>query len=135
MPLVEPPQIVQTQFTELTSDTTTTSASFVDLLSLTFETDNNALISYFSVACDCSSSGQDLDFQLVIDGSAQRGIQIRIVNSGFGTGGRLVHKSALLARGSHTVKIQWRRTGGTAQIRPATQVDEHASLLIREVTR
>lgn len=54
--LYERPQIVQTAFTEITVDTTTTSTSFTDLLTLTIVTDNNPVISYFSVSADCTGT-------------------------------------------------------------------------------
>jgi hypothetical protein len=40
-----------------------------------------------------------------------------------------------LAAGAHTVKIRWKVSGGTGQIRAATiPTQEHASLLVEEVT-
>jgi hypothetical protein len=132
--LVERPQIIQTAFTEITVDTTTTSTSFTDLLSLTIVTDNNPVICHFSASAD-NTGVQDVDFQLVIDGVAQRGCALRVIAAGFGTSAELVDKSAALSIGSHTIKIQWQVSGNTGQIRPATNIDEHASLLVEEVTR
>lgn len=136
--LVDTVRLVQTAFAELTSDTTTTSTSFVDLLTITVTTGANPVILHFSVSANNNSGffQHQQYFQLLVDGSATRGCSMRSVNSNHAASGGLVYKTSALTAGSHTFKIQWRTDSGlaTAQIRPASQPNEHASFILEEVT-
>ncbi len=136
MPLVDPVKLVQTAFTELTSNTTTTSGTFVNLLTLTITTGANAVIVHFSVSVNNSDIffQQQQQFQLLVDGVATRGCGVRTVNSNHALAGGLVYKTSVLSAGSHTFTIQWLTSGSTAQIRPASTSTEHASLILKEVT-
>jgi len=138
MALVNTTRLVQTAFTELTSDTTTTSTSFVDLLTITVTTGANAVILHFSVAANNSSifAQHQQYFRLLVDGAATRGCSMRSVNTNHAASGGIVYKTSVLTAGSHTFKIQWRTNSAlaTAQIRPASEPTEHASLILEEVT-
>lgn len=139
MPLFNPPSVLQTLFVELTSDTTTTSGSFVDIpgLTLTFDTaGGSSLIIDFTVAGSNSTENQDMQFQLVIDGSPIRGTNIRPMKSGAGdtTSSSLTYRYPDISAASHTVKMQWLVTGGTGRVLVASQIRDHASLRVTEVT-
>jgi hypothetical protein len=141
MPLFNPVIYKQTVFANVTTDTTTTSTTFVDLISTTIVVSD---VAFLHIHATCCSSTADAiinrihRFQVLVDGS------LPVVGSAFGvaalalslpvTGGIVVYTGALTA-GSHTIKLQWKVSGSTGQVRPVTHTDdEHASLLICEVS-
>lgn len=137
MPLFNPPPLLQTQFTNQSSDTSTTSTSYVDLLSLTVETGGNShLLVHFHATAHPSTDNQSISFQLVIDGVVKCGCNTHADKSGGGdtqASASLVWKETDIASGSHTVKIQWKTSTGTASIRPASFDNESALFLASEV--
>lgn len=135
MPLYVDPAILQSWFLDLAADVTTTSTTYVDMtgMSLTVNTDDNPLLCWFSVSGDASAAAL-LKFQVLIDGVVARGTHFRSVASGFGHTAQLVFRSSVLTRGQHVVKIQWNTSTGTGRVRPVTNIRDHASLLIEEVT-
>jgi hypothetical protein len=135
MPLFRQPQVIQTQYSALAVDTSTTSTSFVDLMSLTLATDSNRTITYFSAAGNNATSATALRFQLLIDGVVTRGCNTRCVSSGNGGTVSLVYYSSVLTPGSHTFKIQWSVSAGTGTINASTGTSDNAVLLVEEVNR
>jgi hypothetical protein len=127
--------LVQNSFTELTADQSTTSASFVDLTSLTktLTTGANFVIVKFTCSCSNTAVGSVNDFQLLVDGVAKRGTSASVKSSNDTLCVALVYKIAVTAA-SHTIKLQWRTSSGTLRSRPVTTIVEHGSLLIQEVT-
>jgi hypothetical protein len=116
----------------ITVDTTTTSNTFVDLLTTTLTTSAGYLLINFTVCGDTSLNNRYVAFRITVDGVAIR-------STGFTSATTdQPHSAACQARvsvgaGSHTVKIQWFTSGGSGRIRPVTNPDwDHASLLIRE---
>lgn len=135
MPLRQPPALLQTAFTEIVSDTTTVSASFVDLLTLTISTDQGSTVEmHFTISASNSAAGADLQCQILIDGVAQLATHLRTIDATGAQSAGIRFKSAVLAVGSHTFKAQWLTSTGTARVRPHTTVIEHASLLVKEMT-
>jgi hypothetical protein len=135
VPLYDADRLIQTASTELTVDTSTTSTTYVDLMSVTITTGTNSVIIQFSSSCTTNVSGDWCEFQLLIDGVITRGLAIWTDTAGVADSGALVYKSSVLSAGSHTFNIQWHvGTAGTAQIRPVTTVLEHATLYVEEVT-
>lgn len=127
------PEIRQVGFAEVAADVTTTSSSFVDLtalsVTLTVATAGYLHI-WFSVGADASAL-QDIAFQVLIDGAVQRGIQMRVTTGQLQSGSIVLRRSATAA--SHTVKIQWKTTGGTARISAVTSpAIYHGSLLVED---
>jgi hypothetical protein len=119
---------------EIVADTTTTSTSFVDLLSLTVTTTGSSfLLTTFSAAFTNSSgvTYRRVEFQLLIDGVPQHGC-LGVATSTNGATIAMVDRLAVSA-GTHTVTVQWRTSANTAQIRPST-VTEDAHLLVCEVS-
>jgi hypothetical protein len=130
------PQIVQSQYTVLGVDSTTTSTTFVDLMSTTVNTSANTCVVYFTASGDNSTTSVNSYFQLLIDGTPLRGTKYRnTANSGAGHSCILVCETPMLTAGAHVFKIQWLAQSGTSRIRPLTIATDHASLLIEEVTR
>ena len=127
-------ELVQTQMVEVILDTTTASATFVDLLSLTLTTGANSIIVQATFAAGNTNANIDEFFRVVIDGVAVRGAGIRVITSSGASSGAISCKRAVTAA-AHTVKLQWRTSNNTARIRPVTAPDaEHACLIVSEVT-
>lgn len=127
--------LLQTQFKEVTVDTTTTSTSLVDLLSQSLTTTaGSSLLINVSASISNSSANRNIDIQLMIDGVAVRGAGTRVTGTGIPGSLAIVYKKVGLAAGNHTIKVRWRTDGSTARVRPIASVNEHASLMIQEVT-
>lgn len=129
------PTLLQTTFTELTLDTTTGLGTFGDLLTqvITIQAGSILLI-HFTASAGNTSTATTIDFQITIDAVAARGTGMRTVAINVPMGNAIVYRKTGLSAGLHTIKVQWRTGGGSARIRPATTVNEHASLMIQEVT-
>jgi len=111
-------------------DTTTTSTVFVDLLSIVLTTDAGFLEIESTVA---SNSITVLSFiRVALDGvSVPDSETVQLV----GDSSSSILKRVAVTAGTHTVSLQWRTTIlGTLQVRPVTNPQEHATLLIREVS-
>ncbi len=126
----------QTVFSEVTSDTTTSSTTFVDLLTSTITTvAGTKLVVLATFATSNSNSNAQQHFRLLVDGVVKRGCGLRYTNVP-SESGSIAFVIAGLSSGSHTIKLQWRAdaSGGTVRIRPvAAPDDEHASLVVQEV--
>lgn len=136
MPLYPPlPELAtQTIYTKLATDTTTTSTTFVNLLTqdITIQEGSYLLIrSSFSTSDSVSLSTQNY-FQVTVDGVVYvtGGAEIfTCIQSG-----SMVCKVGPLTAGVHQVNLDWRTsTGNTLRCRPLTQV-ESATMVITEVT-
>jgi len=138
MSVYGPQQLVQTAFAEISANQTTTSTTFADFLTITLVTGGNStLLVYFDASFSSSSDNDGGKFQIVIDGTAYRGTASGGAKSSNGDmqACSLSYRSAQLAPGSHTVKIQWASiNGATLTINPVTTILSHASLLVEEVT-
>ena len=130
------PTLLQTTFVEQATDTSTTSVSFVDLLTqaITIQAGSILLITV-TASMSNTSANQNMDIQITIDGVAARGAGTRVATSNVPQGFSIVYRKTGLAVGAHTIKVQWRTpSGGTMRVRPATTLNEHCSMLIQEVT-
>lgn len=134
------PGLIQSAFAEVSTNISTTSTTYVDMtpLTLTLDTAANFLLVDFTACVEIVSSLGDLGFQLLLDGVVQVGAKGRIAASGspgytscpsirFRTPTRV-------SAGSHTIKMQWKTSASTVQIRAATFVYATGSLLVREVS-
>lgn len=97
-------------------NTTTTSTSYVDLMTLTVQTSGGDLMIDFSGQFSNTSGSNNTYIQLVIDGVAEANSERTI--AGFSTGSYSVPLGLSwlkmgLGAGSHSIKIQWRVSGGT----------------------
>jgi hypothetical protein len=127
--------LVQTVFVEQAIDTTTGSASFGDLLTQTITiTAGSILLIMFTGSASNTNSNNTIDFQITLDAVAVRGSGMRVSSNNVPMSSAITYRKTGLAAGLHTVKVQWRTGGNTARIRPATTLNEHASLLLQEVT-
>jgi hypothetical protein len=133
MPLYDLPNLVQTANAEVTADTSTTSATFTDLLSINITTSvGETLICRFGSA-STNATSYNL-FQIMIDGVVYESGSIRP-----GTGTTISCPTYIDAKvsgiipGDHVVKVQWAVPAGTGYIRPVAQAGyEFASLVVIE---
>lgn len=139
MPLYFADGVIQSAFTEISSNVSTTSTTYVNLMSLSINTSGNTwVIVQFSVSCADSAATQWTEFQLLLDGvTTSRGIAVFSTSSGNGNSGALVYRTGQLAAGSHTFAIQWHIgtfAGGSGTISPTTVTTDHAILVLEEVS-
>ena len=132
--------LIQTAFSEVTADVTTTSSVFVDVPGLTNTITTTAGSNLYAINTFSPSTssliGQTIDFRIVIDGVPIRASEstVGLLNVAAAQAGALKIR-ANLAPGVHTIKVQWRTSGGTARIRPVTAPNsEHASLIVMETS-
>lgn len=126
----------QTAFAEITTDTTSTSSSWADLLSLNITTGAGYLAVFASAGFSCSNATARLmGLRLVVDGTPIRAVSSASASTAIAESFSIVSRVAVSA-GAHTVKLQWRVSAGyTIRCRPvAYPDDEHCSLLVMEVT-
>lgn len=126
------PPLVQSVFQTLTEDVTTTSTSFVEILRIDTPTYGGTCLVSFSVSGNATSN-RNVYFAAMLDGVLVRGTKFR-QDGGSGAPASLVCHVAPDA-GDHTFQILWAVSSGTGRIRAATITEEHASLLIEEITR
>lgn len=126
--------LLQTIFAEISADTTTTSATFVDLISQSITTTGGNLIIQFTTSASNTNIGKLITFRITVDAVAKRGTQINPGAPNAAESAAINIKVIGLSAGVHTIAIQWKRDANTARIAPVTAPDsEHASLIISEV--
>lgn len=128
--------LVQTASTSIAADTTTTSTTFVDLITIVLTTGANKLLVRAMGAASNTNANRDSFFRLTVDGTSIGGGSGRSPSANAATAFAIEFKTATLTAASHTVKLQWRVSANTGQIRPITgNVDaESATLTVEEVT-
>ena len=138
MPLANPPNLRQTATASISVNTTTTSGSFVDLLTLTLTiAGNSKLILKFNacVSCTSVSASAKMQFRFLLDAaSISVGTQAHGINANESAPINMLHETAGLVAGDHTIKVQWLIGNGTLQCRPIAVPDaEYGRLLVMEV--
>lgn len=127
------PDLVQSWYLALSSDVSTTSTSFVTLMTLPVVTTGGALAIAFSVAGTNSNNNRNLDFRLIVDGATVSATKFRR-DSGAGSPASLSVFTPVSA-GNHTIAVQWLVSASTGRIRASSVTEEHAALLVEEVAR
>lgn len=137
-----PNNLIQTASAKVTTDQTTTSSTLVDLsgASVTINTQagSKVMINVSYSMSNASALGSINRVALVIDGVVEPQLssvfQTPLI-SNFSQGGSITTLKTGLSAGSHTFKLQWSNTTGTAQCRPLTAAPntEHASITVMEV--
>ncbi len=126
--------ILQTKFVEVTTDELESSLIFVDLLSTTITTGANFLIVLVTAGISASSANKNAQMQIDIDGTTFRAAGEELKTSGVASSVAVSVKIAVTAA-LHTVKLQWRTSGGDVQCRAVISGDdEHCSMLLMEST-
>lgn len=129
-------RLIDSEYVDALGDVSTTSTTFVDLtgVSMLFQTQlGTVCICTFSASGSNSSINTNVRFQLMVDGVAQRGTKFRNPTTN-GSCATLIYRVTGLTAGNHTFKMQWSVSAGTGRIRALTVVEEHAGLLVEEVT-
>jgi hypothetical protein len=119
----------QSAFAEVSVDTSTTSGTFVDLLTINFTKLMDA--SYLIVSANMSgdqSNANQVYYRIMADGVAKRG-------AGYQPGcAAITLRISGINAGARVIKLQWCVSGGTGRINVVTSPDwAHASLLVEEV--
>lgn len=115
--------VLQSLHTEVTVDTTTTSTSFVDLLTITVNKKRADSVLLIWANHGGDNSGANTQFgRLTINGTAIYGFGYQVAGAKPNSGGCHERRTGLAA-GNHTIKLQWRVDGGTGRIRPITSPD------------
>ena len=125
--------LVQEREIELQADTQTTSTTWADLLTLSVTTTGGALLLYADISATTSYSGASYSLRVTVDGVAVKGAGVYPGTSSVPMCGSLTCKKTVAA-GTHTVKLQWRVSRNTLYCQPVSQDDEHATLLVEEVS-
>jgi len=115
-------QITQMNTATNASDLTTTSTSYVDItgMSITLTTGANRVLVGFSGIGYNDTTASLLDFTVDIDGSAADGI-ISFAQSvaNYRSNVSFTYLSSVLTAASHTIKIQWKVSANTGNLRGA----------------
>lgn len=139
MPLTVPfvgTNVLQTVYAEITSNQTTTSAAFVDLLTLNVNVAGNTnLLIWVGYSVSFSVYfARSAMLRLMVDG-------VEVLRSGaeeyqIGQAGGFVYRASGLAAGARTIALQWRIAiagDGTLRCR-TTNAGEDASIVAMEVS-
>jgi hypothetical protein len=127
---------------QVTTATTTTSTTWIALLSTGAWTTNSAtnyLLLHLTACANCSSSGGVISFQITLDGTDIGVTQTYVVTTGDPTSCAIAVRIACSGNASHTVVVNWRTSTGTATIDP-TQTHSsglllmHGNLVVQEVS-
>ena len=138
MPVFAPNNYAQTTSSVLAVNTTTTSTTFVNLISIVVSTSGGSLNVFGSISSSNTGNGAENFFRITVDGtsigaSSSKG-DLGTASGTIVAGNNIITNTGVLSAGSHTVVLQWRVSGGTGQIRPVAAVDqEYASLMLQEV--
>lgn len=105
--------VTQDERAEGISDISTASTSYIDMpdMDITMITGNNPILFMFTASINIDPAGEHCYARLIVDGN------VKTYNPVYGAGGyiplTLMHLE-ILPSGTHTIKIQWKVTGGTA---------------------
>ena len=95
----------------------------------------STLLIHISFSASVDVNTQVATFQLFIDAVAVRGAGIISASGLAPNSGAIVYKATGLAAGAHTIQLRVTPGGGsTVRVRPTGTINEHASLLVEEVT-
>jgi hypothetical protein len=125
----------QTAYYNLPADSSTTSSSFVSLMSTTVTTSLSKVLVVFGCSATVTSPNSTITLRLKVDGTVVRGTLIRGASEGAGGSAIINYQDNNLSAGSHTFTIEWKIDNSkTIYIRPYTQIDsEYACIMIIEV--
>ena len=130
-------KFVQSVTSQITVDTSTSSASFTSFLTtdVIVQNNNSVLLVFFSVSGTTASGTASMFFRVLLDGVAQRSVGMSPPSSTRPGAAFLVLRLSGVAAGTRTVAVQWRVSASTGRVRPVTNPDsEHASLVVQEVS-
>jgi hypothetical protein len=134
--LVKTGASIQTLYTEITTDVSTTSVTptYVTLQTQTIVTTGaNYLRCLFTSTGDNDTATAQNYFRIMVDGVLQKGSAVR-VSAASTPHSCAIQTMTLVTEASHTVLVEWCVTAGTGRIFHSTNPNyHHASLLVEEV--
>ena len=127
--------VLQTDSAEVTTDTTSPSTSFVDLLTVNMTTGANFIIIDVTASLSTDGANNNAQIRILVDGASKGGGGEDLRTSGVASS-FAIKKRIPITAAAHVIKLQWRTNSNTLQCRPITgAVDvEHASLVVQEVS-
>jgi hypothetical protein len=126
--------LVQAVYVPLTVDASTTSTTYVNLLSSTINTIGGDLIVMFSANAANSNANRSMYWQIVVDGVVVEQAGSFITTAGYSSGITMLVKVPGTGMKQRTVALQWCVSNNTGNIRPVTAPnDESAEMIIFEV--
>jgi hypothetical protein len=119
---------------KITVDTTTTSTTYVNLMSGNMTTKaGGTLLIFVSISHTQTNTNQQTSFRIQVDGVTVAAAGTRVPSGGAPIS-CVFNLAVPVDPGPHTLTLQWGVTGGTASIRPVTAPQwEHASAVGIEV--
>jgi len=125
--------LIQTQQLSLSDDTTTSSTSMIDLMTINLSTMGGDLLIYFNSCSSNTKANTSNYFQIVLDSTVYQSGAVNYANTP-AVNINLFTKITGLAADKYTVKVQWYTSANVGQIRPiAASGSECAQLLIMEM--
>jgi hypothetical protein len=126
--------VLQTQYARVTVDQPVFTGGPAPLLTVPIATSaGTSLLIHVSFSASNQQNNQVGNFQLFIDGAPVQGAGVISAAGNSPNSGAIVHKATGLLAGAHTVQLMWSTNGGLL-VRPQTTINEHAALLVEEVT-
>jgi hypothetical protein len=128
--------VLQTKSAKVTTDKTTTSLVFTELMSLPITTSaGTALMIQFAANFTQSQNNGVIATEIEVDGAQAAAGEVTHGGSGTGGSHSLVARVTGLAAGAHMVKVNWKVQASTGRCRPVTEVDkEGAAVLVWETS-
>lgn len=121
-----PPQLASAT---LGTDTSTSSSTYSNLLTTTFNVDAALSAQIDTTATVSTTVAALVSFQVAVDGTPVGSARDLTVALGATVSLPISVPSQSLAAGSHTIQLQWRTALGTARCRPQT-ANEGASITV-----
>lgn len=120
-------------YVALATDETTASSTLVDLISTTITSDaaNSYLVIHATASGVKSTNTGRLTIGVTVDGVASKGASTSVAASTSKWSASVVVRVAV-ARGLHTVALQWATTTASNSINALSSADEHAAMSIHE---
>lgn len=112
-------------------NTTTTSTTYVALLSASVTVNDGRLLVHFSTSCSNSSANRQLFFEVRVDGTLVGRASVRVTGANNPDFAQVL-AVVPVAAGAREVTVNWRVSANTGQIRPTT-AEEHAVLVVTEM--
>lgn len=140
--------LIQTQFAQITTLVSNADSSdYADLLTVNITTGARPIIIYATVSAEQAPTDgvtppvvSAAGFRIQVDGFMRGRFSVLFPGDAtiytLAQSGAIVFKSAPLTAGAHVVTLQWKpdTVGFTVKIDPTASIEEHASLLVEEVT-
>jgi len=118
----------------LVVDTTTTSQTYVNLMTVNRVTGANRVKVTVAVACSQTSDRKPVFYRFTLDGVSKGGMTVSTANKEWSECGYFLFLTDPLTAASHEFKVEWRVDSNEGQIRPVARPDtEFFVMMLEEV--